>query len=318
MVDSTPASAETVAPIETPVAVVETPVVETPTLSKRDAINAKYAAMYYGTESPAPAVEVPQPEVVPPVVEAVQPSVDTAPAPVASPAPSAVTPSAIETLLTANHATMESLAATIKAMQDADLRRNPPPPPVEVEDDFITRLREGDVKGAKTAMRDAILAELKAAQGTPVDVNAAIAAEIAKVQERATLETELNTFISGVRAANPDTIPMESYIALTVQARMDADKAAGKLTSPKAYADSYKIAVNDEIAKARKILQQTRATATTEARTTNREVLASSTVAPSAVNTERGVAAQVEGEPDITPTSYLQRRLAATQAGKRL
>lgn len=309
-VTSTPAPAsEPVAAIETPVAPAPSPASADPTpspvapLSPREEIYARYAASVAGPEAP------PEAPVVPPVVE-------TPPAPVEVPVvPVAPAPASPPAAPDATALILERLLGAVSALE---ARTAPPPaavvPPPPIGEDFVNLLRDGDIAGATKAMRDIVLAEVLATQGKPLDLQTAVTEATNAIKQ----EAELNTFLAGLRTANAEVVPLESYIATAVQSKMDAERKAGLYKTQADYVAAYKAACSAEYASAKAILQGARAAGRTEATTSNSVVLASTPIAPTPVTVDRGLPTPPPGAPDVSPGSYLAKRVALQAANQGL
>jgi hypothetical protein len=184
----------------------------------------------------------------------------------------------------------------------------PPPPPPGTT--FIEKLRDGDVEGAYAAIRADVLAEITAKQGKPLDLQTAVAEATNAIKQ----EAELKDFLTGLRRDNPDVVSLESYIAPKVQALMDAGRKANSYKSQADYVAAYKAACTSEYAAAKAILQTARAAGKSEANTSSTVVLAATPLAPTPVNTERGVPVAAPAAPDVSPGSYLAKRVALQAA----
>jgi hypothetical protein len=302
--DASPSSeAPASTPAETPSAVAP---VETPALipGSRADIYARYAASI--------APQVVEEAVAPPVVAeaplvALSPVVPVETA-APSPAPVVVDPSI---------AVLARITSQLEALEARETARNAPPPPPpapEVEPAFLVKLRDGDIKGAETAMRDSILAQIKA-ELKPAPDASAIAAQ---VRETNRLEADLGSFLSTLRTTNPEIVPMESYIGAAVQAKVSAAQSSGLITTPSSYAEFYKKTCTEEYAAARRILQVSRAEGKLEANTVASVVLASTPLAPNPVSSDRGIPLPPPGAPNISAGSYLEKRAAMAERTKGL
>jgi hypothetical protein len=302
--DASPSSeAPASTPAETPSQVAASSVPETPALipGSRADIYARYAA------SQAPRVVE---EVVAPVTHPVTEPVTLSPVvPVETvPAPPPVDPSI---------GIFARITSQLEAMEARETARNappPPPPPPEVEPAFLVKLRDGDIKGAEIAMRDSILAQIKA-ELKPAPDASAIAAQ---VRETNRLEADLGSFLSTLRTSNPEIVPMESYIGAAVQAKVSAAQTSGLITTPTSYAEFYKKTCTEEYALARRILQVSRAEGKLEANTVASQVLASTPLAPNPVSSDRGIPLPHPGPPNISAGSYLEKRAAMAERTKGL
>lgn len=166
------------------------------------------------------------------------------------------------------------------------------------------------------------LAEGKKEQG-----EALLAAKVKSIVgdglEQAAVEKTLalidaQSFANKVRTDNPDLLPMEQYITAAAQQRIMAAQAAGKIKTPGDYVTVYKDAVNTEIAAARQLILSFRGEGRQEGLTRQAQVLASPSLQPSQVDTQRQTAAVPTEEPVQTPSDYLAMRQANKARGQGL
>lgn len=192
-------------------------------------------------------------------------------------------------------AALAAMAAELAAIKEAVTPKPAPAEPV-VQEDWLKLLADGK----KTEGEQALL-KLLAPQIEQQAVQQAIA--------RINMQSEINTYTEKVRADNADILPMEQYIANAANVRIQAAQAAGTIKTPADYVTVYKQAVAAEIENARKLVQTFRGAGKQEANVRNQVVVASPTIKPNAVNTERE--APKPGEPEVEDaSSYLAKRQA--------
>jgi hypothetical protein len=211
----------------------------------------------------------------------------------------------------------ETFAAAIAAIQNefAALRQDLRPAPVTstssaaAEPGWITKLRDGDIAGAESALAIAIAGKL---QGPTVEQAVSRAREIARA------ESNIESFVKDLRVANPEIADMEPFIAMDAQQRLAVVQAAGTIKSTDDAVREYKKAVIDATESARKIAQKLRGSGKTEAMTRNREVLSASTINPQQVDANR-TQQTTDTEPVAETTeSYFEKRKALESQRKGL
>lgn len=221
----------------------------------------------------------------------------------APPAGTPVEPVAVEPVVVAEPATsvVDPLAALTAEI--AALKAQLTPKPVEpvatpvTEEDWLKLLADGKKSEGELALARVL--------GPQIQQQA-----VQQALQLMQAEREVTDFSTKVKAANPDILPMEAYVAQAAQARIEAAKASGLIKSPADYVTVYKQAVTAEIENARKLVQTLRGAGKQEAITRNAEVVSSQTVKPNAVNLERDAPAK-PGEPPVEDAAaYLAKRNA--------
>lgn len=170
-------------------------------------------------------------------------------------------------------------------------------PKVNIDDEMIQLLRDGDMKGFREALTKAVEAGV-----TQRVTEQAKDESLAEFQIRQTL----NDFLNGVRTTNSDIIEEEPWITSIAAVKLQAAKDAGKIKDSASYIEVYKSSVNEAVAEVRSRIQRYRANGKDEALTTKREVISSSPLTPSGI-ADRG-AQQTPKEPDVSPESYIAQR----------
>ena len=202
------------------------------------------------------------------------------------------------------------------AEQFAELKRSvgqptqaPPVVAAEAEPGWIGLLREGKVKEAEQALATTVAQMVKDQTQGPT-----IEAAVARARELSQAESHNEGFVKDLRAANPDIIDMEPFIAMDAQQRLAALQQAGKIKSTGDAVEAYKRAVLDATDSARKVAQKLRGSGKTEAMTRSREVLSASTLNPQQVDSNRQQQT-TDTEPVVeTVADYLEKR-KGVQAG---
>jgi hypothetical protein len=168
------------------------------------------------------------------------------------------------------------------------------PPPSWVE-----LVRQGKIEDAEKALFSKFESKLKTETTS-------------EALEMFRVETEVNGFLSDLRAKNPDLVSFEDLIGVKAQAHLEAEFAGGKIHNTAAYLDAYKRAVNSAVADARNLVQQIRAAGKNEALTVKQEVLSSSPIAPNGVDQNRGALPNKGGQPPPqTAQDYIAQRQAS-------
>lgn len=233
----------------------------------------KYQETYFGT-TPEPSATTITPE----------------PAPVEPPvtAPQAV-PDQTSLALQALLAEVTSLKAQIAKPTEAPAATTP--------EDWLQLLSEGKKSDGEKALAKAL--------GPQIQQQAVQQALAIMQAERA-----VNDFVSEIRTANPDLVPMEDYIALAADAKIQAARNAGSINSPADYVKVYKEAVSAEIEKARTLTRTFQGFGKTQATTRIEQVAAVPTLKPNTVNVQREAPVSGEPAPAETASDYLAKRQA--------
>lgn len=278
-----PIAAQAAAPVATPgteLTVTQSVVPSGPPVADADraAIIQRYETMY-GQQQPAAAAPEP-----------------TAPAA----APVAATPAAPDL-----SAVVQALVAEINDMKGRMAQPAAPVATTPAEDqDWLKFLAEGNREKG-----EALLArKVQSLVGDQVQQQAV---------EKTLALIEAQNFANQIRTDNPDLMPMEQYITAASAQRIEAAQRAGKIKTPADYVTVYKDAIKTEVAALRNIILTYRGEGRQEGATRTTAVLASPSLAPSAVNTERGTQQQAVEPPAQTASDYLQERQlrAARQRG---
>lgn len=280
------------APTETP-APPQSPETAAPISTQDQNRQALYNQYYGQTGEPAPAeVVTPTPEPTAPVVPQSEP---------APPPPVAQSPEYLEVL--------QSLRAELADMK-AKLPAPPPPPPApEVEAKWIPLLREGKIAEAEAAMAEAV-----AALNGPAITKAAIEQAVSQTREVMRAEAETTAYVTELRIANQDLLPMEPLIAAEAQRLMTAAQQKGNIKTTDDAIRTYKESVAEAVSSARKLYHRIRGEGNQEAQVRNREVLSSRPIPPQAVDTARPQA--TPGTPQETPVESPQDYLAKRTANQ--
>lgn len=213
-----------------------------------------------------------------------------------APAPTIETPTPEPTAAT----TPDPMAAVMAelAYLREQLAPKQPEPQVQApvtQEDWLKLLSEG-----KKSEGERALAEVLGPQIQEQAVQKALALMQA---ERAV--TEYN---NEVRQKHADLLPMEEYIAMGANARIQEAQASGRIKSPADYVTVYKEAITAEIEKARKLTQSLQGAGAQRATTRVSEVVASQTLRPNPVNTQREQT-QTPTEPQVESMSdYFAKR----------
>lgn len=259
-------------------------------LDERAAVYQRYNELY-GSPTATPAAPKPA-EPAPTPTEPAPTPAPVVPAPVIPPAsdPAALA-ARMERLIE------ERVQAAIASFQPQPTS-TAPPAPVEPED-WVALLASGQRDRA-----EAILGEKLTAP--------AVERAITQALELSRVEREIETYLTEFRGSNTHLLPLEDLIATKVQRSLAADQASGLVKSPADFVGRYKAAVTKAANEARTIYQQIRAAAKEEANVVKREVISSSTLPPTAIETSRGVTAPETPKLDSFE-SYLAARQADTQ-----
>ena len=283
-----------------PDAVLEQSTTEVPQPSPQDLNRQALYEQYYG---PSTGSAAPVTEVTAPVVETTAPVVPdpATSAPVTTP----VSPEVLQLLQTMQQ---ELVALRNERQTPATSTATTS---TEYEPAWIPLLRDGKIKEAEEAMAAFVI---QRGQGQIVQAAVTQAREIARA------ETAVERHVTAVRSANPDLVPLESWIASEAAARMQRAQASGQVKSTDDAIRIYTSSVDEAVASARKLYLTLRGEGQQQAMTRNREVITSQPIPPQQVDTSRP---QVTGgqptEPKVeTPQEYLAKREAAQARQKGL
>lgn len=221
-------------------------------------------------------------------------------APVAEPAvaePVAVTPAPTSDAPPDYKTMFEQLANEVAGLRQA---LTPPPAevPAELPADWFALLQAGKRTEAENAMKSMVA---KGASQEIVQQAVSQALETIRVQET------VNSINNDLRVQNPDLVPFERWIALDAELRFNAIR--GGIKSSDDYVKAYTKVVNEATGEVRKQLQLARAAGANEARTIQKEVIASSTLAPNSIISVRETPPVQDETPDVSAQSYLTQRM---------
>lgn len=222
----------------------------------------------------------------------------TAPAPVVAAAP----PAPVVPDLTAVVQALTDQVNELRQARQAPVAPAPAVTPVE-EQDWLKYLAEG-----KKSEGEALLAKV---------VGSKIGEQLQQSAVEKTLALiDAQNFANTVRLANPDLMPMESYITAAAAQRIESAQRAGKIKTPADYVTVYKDAINTELAAARSLVHTFRGEGRQEGQTRVAGVLASPNLQPSTVNTERDTTQQSQEQPVQTTSDYLTMRQSNKARGQ--
>ena len=186
-------------------------------------------------------------------------------------------------------------------LQELKSRVAPPPAPepsVPVsQEDWLKLLSEG-----KKIEGERALAELLGPQIQEQAVQKALALMQA--------ERAVTDYNNEIRTKNADLLDMEEYIGLGANMRIQAAQQAGRIKTPADYVTVYKEAVNAEIENARKLTQKLQGAGAQRAAVRSSEVVASQTLRPNPVNTQREQPSTPAEPPVETFNDYFAKRKA--------
>lgn len=218
-----------------------------------------------------------------------------APAEVVQPAPSSIPPPVAQPDLSA---VVASLVAEINTLKSNAAKPVVAPPVTAAEEqDWLKMLAEG-----KRGEGEALLAKkVQSLMGENLQQQAV---------EKTLALIEAQNFANDIRAKNPDLMIMEQYITAAAAQRIEGAQRAGKIRTPADYVTVYKDAINTEVANARNIILTARGEGRQEGSARTAAVLASPSIAPNTVNTERETAQRPTEQPAQTASDYLAERAA--------
>lgn len=231
-----------------------------------------------------PAVE--QPPVAAPGEPLAQ--ADAAPQPVAEPTDAQRLAQVEQTL------TQVSEALTKIASGQPQPAQPTTPTEPQPQADWVEQLREGKRSDAEQTLAN-VVAKLIEPQLTQ------------QASETSRVETELRAFVDDLRTKNSEIMPLEDLIGLKARQRLETAQSEGKIKSTDEYVKEYKAAVLDAVEDAKKIVQSYRAAGKSEGATVRQEVVGSSTLAPTPVESNRQPA----------PPQQVQEESAADYLAKR-
>lgn len=270
-------------PTPTPEAVEQTP---------QQAARADVYQRIYGQ-----TVATPTPPVVETPPEPPTQAVDTPP----PTPPPAITPEVLKAL--------QEMTEELKGLKSAAAPAPPPTPtPAPEREDWIELLRAGDFDKAKQVL----YSEFAATVGPQLKEQATL-----ESLERYRVEREIDSFLSDLRSKNDDVMPLEDMITTRAQARIIEAQKSGRIKTSQDFVNEYKTSVSAEVEAARKLIQQIRAAGVNSALTSQREVLSSTPVPPSAMETPKSAPA-VKAPEVMTPEQYIKARLERNYANRGL
>lgn len=162
------------------------------------------------------------------------------------------------------------------------------------------------IKSGKREEADAALARMIADKTSQSIISQAV--------EQYRAETDITAFVSDLRTKNPDLADLEDLIVVKAKSKLEAAYAQGKIKSITDHVTQYKAAVNTATEEARVVAQRLRASGKEEATIRQKEVVAASSPAPSAIDASRGVDTSAKQAQPESAEDYLAKRAAATRA----
>jgi len=233
----------------------------------------KYARLYSGPVQNGP----PQPPT---------PQQPPAPAPM-------VIPQELTDTLSALNAKIEALSTRSQTLQASAL-------PVAPVVGWVEKIRQGDFEGAEKALTESVR---KGIEGEVTQKAYADALAATQVQ------LEIDRHITKVRMENPDLARFERYLQAPVNARVEAERAAGRIHSSEDFVRIYKESVDKEVTELRNLGLQYRADGKQEAITRTQEVRNAFTPPPQQVGDHsQSQPTQPQGE---SADDYFARRNAS-------
>src|SRR3984957_690208 len=176
----------------------------------------------------------------------------------------------------------QELQDTISALrQEVAALKTTPTAAAGGEKTWVDFIREGDYKGAEAAMAAKVTQGLEGrlSEVRQAAYNDALGAVDAKVQ--------IQEYVNAVKSANPDVAKMQKYLEAPVAARIEVERAAGRVKTTADFVRAYKTAVDAEVADLRNLGLQFRAAGKDEALTRSSQVLSSTAITPQAVSSDR-------------------------------
>lgn len=267
---------------------VETPPVPQapPTLTQQTTDRSQIYEKYYGGNPPGPESTPPtEPtaQVVPPVDVTPPPSVATLPPEFAEAF------SAMQQELVALRTAVRPVAPT------------EPLAPLATDPSWVSLLREGKIEEAEAAL---VAAVAKKVGPDTVQQSVTQAREIARA------EADIESFVKDIRTTNPDLVPLEKLITIEANETLERLRAEGKIKTTDDTVREYKKAVSASVENARKLYQTLRGSGKQEAMVRSREVLSTSPLAPSAVDTQRTPQGPPQELQPESPEAYFEKRRA--------
>ena len=195
--------------------------------------------------------------------------------------------------------TVKALQAEIGSLKET--RRAPQtPPPIEAPTTkWFDYLRAGEWEKAEEDLTSRVRAKVIAEAETGAS---------AKAYEAMTVQLAVDRYLTDLRSTNPDIVPLEGYLQAPVQNRIEELKRSGKIQTNADFIREYKVVVEDEVSKLRKITGQYRADGTQEARTRQAEVSAATPLQPQSVSSLQEGSSPSTPSPDVSLENYFARR----------
>lgn len=122
------------------------------------------------------------------------------------------------------------------------------------------------------------------------------------------MHQQVDAFTNTVRAQNPELTAMESFITASVQAKLNAAQAAGKVKTPADYVTVYKDILSKEVEDARKLILTFRGEGAQNATTRTQQVTAATPLRPNVISQQQSSQGQPQTEQVETASDYLAKR----------
>lgn len=223
----------------------------------------------------------------------------------------ATLPPEVLALLQSQQGAIEAMRTQLAAMQQPQATTQVADTTHEPEPSWITALREGRITDAENIIADNVAKRIQQPTSDQATANAT---------ERIRAEFEIANFVTEVRAANSDLLPLEDLVATKAATTMNMLRQQGKIKTTEDAVREYKKAVLDSTESVRKIALTLRGQGKTEAAVRSREVLSASTPTPQQTQVRTGEAQSSPDQrsPEQMTSDYMTSRMAQAQRNKGL
>lgn len=156
-----------------------------------------------------------------------------------------------------------------------------PQTPVASKLEWVKKIQEGDFEGAEASLQQSVRASLQP------QIEEARQKAYQDAISASQVNLEMDRYLQGIRAANPDILPFEKYLQGPVSERLQLAQNAGRVRSTADFLREYKSAVSDEVANLRNLSLTIRGEGKSEALSRTTDVLRSTALNPQQVQSNQ-------------------------------
>jgi len=175
----------------------------------------------------------------------------------------------------------------------------------ETKDEFLDLYARGDKEGARQALIREMAPQIKA------DLTRSISQDVIRTQRA---ETEIREYGNRLRNENPELVPFERAISLEAQDMVRTAVKQEIIKTVEEYVSASKQALKLTVDAYKKRALALKGEGVTQAQTRQTQVVSQSAVKPGQTQTQSSDSQSQE--PDVSATSYLQRRRELNRAGR--